>query len=193
MPNTVFERYKGMVFAIPFFILLYGCAPHADIVKEGIYKNPQAGFYIKNVPFFSQERYYCGPASLSSVINFYGVAASEEEITKEVYNPKLNGAISIDILKYARAKGFDASYYKGSLPEIKKEISAERPVILFVDFGYGFYPVRHYMVAIGYNDEIGYLIAHSGTEKDKTFSYSEIQNAWEKTGFGTILIVPKGK
>jgi len=85
---------------------------------------------------------------------------------------------------------------EANIEEVKKEISSGRPVILFLDLGYSFYPVRHYIVAIGYNDERGYLIAHSGVEKDKTFSYKEIQTAWERTGFGTILITPitpKGK
>ena len=126
-------------------------------------------------------------------MNFYGVSVTEEEIAKEVYNTKLSGALSMDILIYARAKGFDASYYKGNMEDIKKYISMGKPVILFLDLGYFFYPVRHYISATGYNDKMGYLIAHSGVEKDKIFSYKEIQSSWEKTGFGTILIMPKGK
>ncbi len=179
-----------MAFAIPLFILLHACTTVSNI-KEGIYQNPETLSYIKDVPFFSQKKYYCGPAALASVMNFYGISLSEEEIAKEVYNPKLGGALSMDMLNYARAKGLDAAYYKGSMENIKKEISLGKPVILFLDLGYFFYPVRHYMVAIGYNDKTGYLIAHSGAEKDKTFSYKELQAAWEKTGFGMILITPK--
>lgn len=193
MAEIVFKKYAGMVKAIPAFILLYSCAINAGIVKKGIDQNPEAGFYIKGVPFFPQEKYDCGPASLASVMNFYGVPVSKEEVAKEVYNPTLNGTLSIDILRYARARGFDAAYYKGRMEDIKKEISQGEPVILFLDLGYSFYPVRHYIVAVGYNDKTGYLITYSGAEKDKTFSYKEIESAWEKTGFGTILITPKGQ
>ena len=191
MIEAALKRYKGMALTIPLFILLFGCAPDAGVIKDDIYKNPQTYFYIKGVPFFPQQRYHCGPSSLASVMNFYGISVSEEDIAKEIYNPKLIGTLSIDMLQYARAKGFNASYHKGNIEEIKKEISAGRPVILFLDLGYSFYPVRHYIVAIGYDDARGYLIAHSGVEKDKTFSYKEIQTAWERTGFGTILILPK--
>src|SRR3972149_2105951 len=193
MTELFLKWHKGMAFTIPLFILLYGCSADSGIIKEGLYKNPDAGFYIKDVPFFPQERYHCGPSSLARVMNLYGISGSEEDIAKEIYNPKLIGTLSIDMLQYARAKGFNASYHKGNIEEIKKEISAGRPVILFLDLGYSFYPVRHYIVAIGYDDARGYLIAHSGIEKDKTFSYKEIQTAWERTGFGTILILPKGK
>lgn len=189
--KAILKKCKGMAKAISLFILLYGCSTVSN-TKEGIYQNPGTS-YIKDVPFFSQKRYYCGPASLASVMNFYGVSVSEEETAKQVYNPKLNGALSMDMLNYARAKGLDAAYYKGSMEDIKKEISLGRPVIMFLDLGYFFYPVRHYIVAVGYDDKIGYLIAYSGAEKDKTFSYREIQAAWEKTGFGTILITPKEK
>ncbi len=197
MTKTISKNHRGMAIAISFF-LLYGCAPDTGIIKENTRQRsaeftPKPDFYIKNVPFFPQERYHCGPSSLASVMNFYGISVSEEDIAKEIYNPKLIGTLSIDMLQYARAKGFNAAYYKGSMEDIKEEISLGRPVILFLDLGYFFYPVRHYIVATGYNDEMGYLIAHSGMEKDKIFSYKEIQSAWERTGFGTILIMPKGK
>ena len=195
--KTTSKNHRGMAIAISFF-LLYGCASYTGIIKENTSQRsteftPKPDFYINNVPFFPQKRYYCGPASLASVMNFYGVSVTEEEIAKEVYNTKLSGTLSMDILIYARAKGFDAFYYKGNMEDIKKYISIGKPVILFLDLGYFFYPVRHYIVATGYNDKIGYLIAHSGVEKDKIFSYKEIQSAWEKTGFGTILVLPKGR
>ena len=195
--KTTSKNHRGMAIAISFF-LLYGCTPNTNIIKKNISQGsteftPKPDFYINNVPFFPQKRYYCGPASLASVMNFYGVSVTEEEIAKEVYNTKLSGTLSMDILIYARTKGFDALYYKGNMEDIKKYISMGKPVILFLDLGYFFYPVRHYIVATGYNDKMGYLIAHSGVEKDKIFYYKEIQSAWEKTGFGTILISPKGK
>ncbi|HKZ46843.1 MAG TPA: C39 family peptidase [Thermodesulfobacteriota bacterium] len=195
--KTTSKNHRGMAIAISFF-LLYGCVPNTGILKKNISQDsteltPKPDFYINNVPFFPQKRYYCGPASLASVMNFYGVSVTEEEIAKEVYNTKLSGTLSMDILIYARTKGFDALYYKGNMEDIKKYISMGKPVILFLDLGYFFYPVRHYIVATGYNDKMGYLIAHSGVEKDKIFYYKEIQSAWEKTGFGAILISPKGK
>lgn len=191
------KNHRGMAIAISFF-LLYGCTPDTGIIKKNISQSsteftPKPDFYINNVPFFPQKRYYCGPASLAGVMNFYGASVTEEEIAKEVYSTKLSGTLSMDILIYARTKGFEASYYKGNMEDIKKYISMGKPVILFLDLGYFFYPIRHYIVATGYNDKIGYLIAHSGVEKDKIISYKEIQSAWEKTGFGTILISPKGK
>lgn len=195
--KTTSKNRRGMAIAISFF-LLYGCAPNTGIIKKNISQGsteftPKPDFYINNVPFFPQKRYYCGPASLAGVMSFYGVSVTEEEIAKEIYNTKLSGTLSMDILIYARTKGFDAFYYKGNIEDIKKYISIGKPVILFLDLGYFFYPVRHYIVATGYNDKTGYLIAHSGVEKDKIFSYKEIQSAWEKTGFGTILVLPKGK
>lgn len=192
MLKIVFKNYKGMAFAIPLFVLL-GCGPDIGTIKQGIYSNPATGFYIKDVPFFPQTRYYCGPASLASVMNYYGLSVTEEEVAKEIYITKLSGTLPMDILRYARTKGLDGLYYKGSIDDIKKHISMGRPVILFLDLGYAAYPLRHYIVATGYNDEMGYLIAHSGREKEKVFSYKQIQEAWGKTGFGTILVTPKGK
>src|SRR4030067_3359756 len=101
---------KGMAFTIPLFILLSGCSADSCIIKEGIYQNPDAGFYIRDVPFFPQERYHCGPSYLAIIMNFYGISVSEEEVAREIYNPKLHGTLAIHILRYARAAGFHDSY-----------------------------------------------------------------------------------
>jgi len=101
MLKIVFKNYKGMAFAIPLFVLL-GCGLNIGTIKQGIYSNPATGFYIKDVPFFPQTRYYCGPASLASVMNYYGLSVTEEEIAKEIYITKLSGTLPMDILRYAR-------------------------------------------------------------------------------------------
>lgn len=185
------------VFAILFFIFecAVGCAGSIDsfVLKQDIAKNPSKGHYISDVPFIAQEEFYCGPASLAMVLNFYGIKITQEEIAKEIYLKKLKGALNIDLLMYARQKGFQARYYSGSIDDLKANISNDAPLILVLNLGYEIYPVYHYIVATGFYDEKNFIIAHSGKEEDKTFSYKELLKAWEKTSFGTLLITPLEK
>lgn len=185
------------VFAILFFIFecAGGCAGSIDssVLKQDIAKNPSKGHYINDVPFVAQEDFFCGPASLAMVLNFYGMKITQEEIAKEIYLKKLKGALNIDLLMYARQKGFQARYYSGSIDDLKANISNDAPLILLLNLGYEIYPVYHYIVAAGFHDEKNFIIAHSGKERDKTFSYKELLKAWEKTSFGTLLITPLEK
>ncbi len=183
------------VFAVLFFIFegIAGCAAgtaSSSVLKEDIAKNPSQGHYIENIPFIAQEEFYCGPASLAMVLNFYGIKIAQEEIAKEIYLKKLKGALNIDLVTYARQKGLQTRYYSGSLEDLKTNISNNTPLILLLNVGYESFPAYHYMVVTGFHHENSLIIAHSGKEKDKVFSYRELLAAWEKTSFGTLLITP---
>ena len=147
--------------------------------------------YIKGVPFYPQEDFYCGPAALSSILNFYGLMTSQEEIAKEVYVPKLKGSLTIDLLNYAKRNGFHVTFYKGSLEDLKKNIKARRPLILFLNLGSDFFPVGHYLVVVGIDDSEENITTYSGREKNKVYSFEALIKAWKRTGYGTLQVLPK--
>ena len=51
---------------------------------------------------------FCGPASLSSVLGFYGISLSQEAIADKVYIPKLKGALITDLENYVKSLGLKA-------------------------------------------------------------------------------------
>lgn len=176
---------------IPLIILIASCGlirVSPDHVIEEIRENPGAGAYIDNVPFYAQEEYMCGPSSLASVIGYWDRNIPDEEIAAEVYDEKLKGTLPVDLLLYARSKGFEAVYYKGGIEDLKEKISLNVPLIVFIDLGYDFYPVGHYMVIVGYNDKSKHVIAYSGVNKNEVYSYSELHKLWSKTNFSTLLV-----
>lgn len=180
------------ILSITFFYLILpqyiqGASPKGLVdVKETV---PDS-YYIKDVPFFPQEDYYCGPASLASVLNFYGKKLEQEEIAKDVFLPSLKGSLTIDLLNYTKNLGFETKFYKGNIKAMKDSIMAGRPLILFLNLGNNIYPIRHYVVVVGFNDNAEYVITYSGRKKDKVYSYKRLLNAWERTGFGTLQILP---
>ena len=153
--------------------------------------NHEKEVYIKGVPFYPQEDFYCGPAALSSILNFYGLMTNQEEIAKEVYVPKLKGSLTVDLLNYAKRNGFHATFYKGSLEDLKKSIKARRPLILFLNLGSDFFPVGHYLVVVGIDDSEENIITYSGREKNKVYSFETLRKAWKRTGYGTLQVLPK--
>lgn len=141
---------------------------------------------IDNIPFYPQEEYQCGPASLASVLNYWEVHVTPDDIAKEIYIESARGTLTIDMILYAQKKGLNASHYKASLEDLKKNIDSGYPVIVLVDYGISLYKVNHFMVVIGYND-YG-VVVNSGKDKGKFISEKDFTKAWERTNYWTLLI-----
>ena len=165
-----------------FFVifLLSSCT----IVKE----IPEAGhaYVIENVPFYSQEIYQCGPASLAGALNYWGVQITPDDIAKEIFSESARGTLTIDMVLYAQMKGLKATQYKGNIDDLKKNIDSNYPVIVLVDYGISLYQVNHFMVGIGYNEHG--VIVNSGRNKHKFISEKDFTKVWKKTNYWTLLI-----
>ncbi len=141
-----------------------------------------------DVPFVKQRDQFCGPASLSSVLYYYGVELSQEDIGKEVYNPKLKGALITDLENYARKKGFRSETKVLNPEEIKSYIDQGIPPILLVDLGRLWLSVPHYVVVVGYDGDVFYL--HTGYEEKKPIKARELDRIWSKMGRVALIIYP---
>ncbi len=169
-------------------LLLFGCQPS---YYQFEYRFEEQVHYIKDVPFFPQEENYCGPASLASVLGYWGHNVSQEEVAREIYTPQIKGAITVDLANYAKRKGFDAVSYRGDLEKLKEEVDKGHPIILFLHMGNPLVPRRHYIVVVGYDETRKVVIAYSGREKDILIPYEELFKSWERTGYWTLLVLPK--
>ncbi|NWF98783.1 MAG: peptidase C39 family protein [Nitrospirae bacterium] len=141
---------------------------------------------IENVPFFPQEEYQCGPASLAGVLNYYGLKISPEEIANEIYSKSARGTLTIDMVLFAQKIGMSAKQYSGSLDDIRKNIDNKNPVIVMIDTGIFFVQQYHFMVITGYNEEG--IIVNSGKVQNKFMPENNFLNMWEKTKYWMLEI-----
>ncbi|MBW7957467.1 MAG: C39 family peptidase [Deltaproteobacteria bacterium] len=181
-------------FFLSVLLLISGCAaPARDAVLASLRADRTAGAYIEGVPFFPQDEYLCGPAALAGVMAFYGAEESMDGVAGAVYNEKLRGTLPMDLLVYARDRGFETSYYKGGFKDLAERVGKGEPLILFLNLGYDIYPVGHYIIAVGISEKDGVVLAHSGTEREKVYNMKELQKAWSRTGYSTLLVRLKGR
>ena len=141
---------------------------------------------IDGVPFVKQEPEKCGPASLASVLTYYGVSIQPDAISEATYNPKLKGSLITDLENYARRMGFNTESGRGDTGTLKKFIDDKKPVITLVDLGLWILARPHYLVLFGYDEE-GFIV-HDGQNPSQTWSYSEFHRIWEKTGRAYLLV-----
>lgn len=145
---------------------------------------------LENVPFFPQEDYQCGPASLAGVLNYWGVHVPPQDITRDIYSRSARGTLDMDLVFYAERRGLKAILYKGSREDLKERINSGYPLIVLVDLGFWVYQQNHYMVVIGYHENG--VIVNSGREQNKVLSWDGFLGSWERANFWTLLISGKG-
>lgn len=162
-------------------LLLVSCAPTPDSRETRFH-------VIENVPFYPQQAYQCGPAALAGVLNYWRLGVSTEDIAGDIYSKSAKGTLDVDILFYARKKGFKARQYKGSVEDVKRNIDLGYPVIVLVDYGFWVYQQGHFMVVVGYNENG--ILANSGTERLRFISFQDFIKSWKRTKRWTMLITP---
>lgn len=169
------------IFFIIFF--LHSCA--------SVNKIPESGqdHIIANVPFFAQEAYQCGPASLAGVMSYWDIKSTPEEIAKEIYSDSARGTLNVDMIIYPQKKGLIAEQYSGGMDDLRKNIDAGYPLIVLVDYGFLILQSNHFMVVIGYNEHG--VILNSGKDKEKFILEKDFIKAWERTKFWTLKIIKK--
>ena len=171
-------------------ISLYCARQDLIPAEQGLPEGGEVRHYISDVPFFPQSKYQCGPASLASVLNYHGCRVTPGEIAEGIYEKRLKGTLSIDLVLYAQRMGLNAGAYRGNLADLKNHISKDHPLIVFQDLGSPLIPIRHFSVVVGYDDAEGILILHTGRQRDKAIPYDRFLRSWREMDYWTLLILP---
>jgi len=181
--------------------MLVGCTgPLVDGTPQGHdgerARNPSAisaeDYRLLDVPFFPDNTDQCGPATLASVLTFWGVPADPAGVRDAVYTAKLKGSLPIDLLIAAQARGLTAETYQGNLGALLAELDAGRPLIAFLDLGFLVFKQGHYVVVTGYDTQREGLYVHSGTHRNLFVPYAEFLRKWDRTGRWTLRLTLRG-
>lgn len=165
-----------------FLPLVAGCAPRSSSLPGNTLHR------IKSVPFYPDDRYKCGPASLAGVLNYWGKDRTKEEIARRIYSQSAQGTVPFDLVWYARQTGLRARSFQGTYRQLRRYVRSDKPPIVFVDLGYWGVSIPHFMVVVG-TTRNG-LIVNSGTHQHKWYSREEFVRAWKETDRWTLLVTP---
>jgi len=169
--------------------LLSGCSLFRVSFEQD--KPPESKTEVTlSVPFFPDSTDQCGPSALASVLGYWGKPAEPRVLRQEIYQAHLKGSLAVDLLLAAGSRGLSAELVNGSLAKIREELDSGRPLIAFVNAGYGFYPAGHYLVITGYDDRRQRLLVHSGMKRNQEIPYGKFERQWRKTERWALLIQP---
>jgi peptidase C39-like protein len=198
-------RSFGTVLAIGLGIfLLFGCAKlslpgsvkmysdtKAEQARQTVdYPDSHGQAVHLEVPFFSDGTDQCGPATLASVLRYWGIPSEPAVLKAKLYRPQLGGTLPIDLLLAAEARGLQTQNSSGTLKTLKAELDAHHPVVALLNLGWATFPEGHYVVITGYDERQQGVYMHSGVARDLFVPYAQFFMDWEKTGRWMLRLQP---
>ena len=181
------KQVGGLIFAGLFLFVLSGCVSSLHEIPQSLLEHQQV--FLKNVPFYPQEQYQCGPASLAMVLGWSGIAAQPDELVQEVYSPGRRGSLQPDLISAVRRHG-RVAYPISGIKTLTAELAAGHPVIVLLNLGFFWYPKWHYAVVVGYDKPAGEFILHSGNIQNERLSFRVFDNLWKRSERWGLLVLP---
>src|SRR5690606_28536380 len=143
---------------------------------------------LHEVPFYPQELYQCGPASLAEMLSYRGVDVSPDELRGEVYLPERQGSLQLEIVAAARSRGMLVYPLAPSLIALLQEVAGGNPVLVLQNLSLPWFPLWHYAVVVGYDLDREELILRSGTTQRLVTSFKTFERTWARGGPWALVI-----
>ena len=182
--------WRNLVFNLIIGLLIFsGCATAPTKKWYQASRDVPPKSELAAVPFFPQEEYQCGPASLAMVLAWGGLQVDADELAPQVYTPSLKGSLQPAMITAARRHGRVAYPISGA-NALLKEIAAGHPVIVLQNLGLSWVPAWHYAVVIGYDLDKAIIVLHSGITNRKTTALYTFENTWARSKHWGLVVLP---
>ena len=131
--------------------LVAGCAGY------NIDPNDPNAHVIQGIKRVVQGPMQCGPASMTAVLNYYGIDVSLKTVDDAIRN-KPYGTPFPAMMAYPYKHGLKAEvFYEDDIEEMKSYLSEDKPIIFRRSCPFCIRTMCHYMVIIGYTSK-GFII-----------------------------------
>lgn len=169
--------------------LVSGCAsipPQAVELEPGT-----ASLELVDTPFYPQEQYQCGPASLATALSSSGVAVELDDLVGRVYLPGKKGSLQVEMLGATRMSGRIPYRVDGRLQAVRDELAAGRPVVVLQNLGIAAIPRWHYAVVIGIDTQSDDIVLRSGTDRRRITGSRTFLKTWQRSEYwGFVALRP---
>ncbi|MBT8128776.1 MAG: PA2778 family cysteine peptidase [Gammaproteobacteria bacterium] len=149
-------------------------------------------FELKEVPFFPQTDYQCGPAALATVLQTHNVYATPDDLVSSLYLPDPRGSLQVEIAASARLYTMLPYPLEPDITALLTEVAAGNPVLVLQNLRFDWWPQWHYAVVVGYDIEQQAIILRSGETRRWQTSFRTFVNTWKRADHWALVIVPAG-
>jgi hypothetical protein len=171
---------------------MMGCAqlvPQTVGLRTGWPEGVPQHVELKDVPFFPQTDYQCGPAALATALSYSGASVTPDALVSQVYLPARKGSLQIEMLATPRRYGRVSYTLAPRYADVLREVAAGNPVIVLQDVG-PMFTQWHYAVLNGFDYPSGTLFLRSGTKARQEMPFTAFEREWMKSGYWAMVVTP---
>jgi len=122
-------------------------------------------------------------------LTWSGLPISAADLVDEVYTPSRKGSLQMAMIGASRRHG-RLAYEISGRDALFAEIAAGYPVIILQNLGLSWYPLWHYAVVIGYDQNQGHIMLHSGATPHKLMPFGVFDKTWARGNYWGLLVLP---
>lgn len=184
------KRARLVACALCLLACLGGCAtsPQTRLLLDNPPDIPPQ-VELTDVPFFPQQQYHCGPASLASIINYRGTPVEPDQIAQMIYVPGLKGSLQIEVEAATRQFEMLPVQLDGKLESLLREIAVGNPIFVLQNLGLDAVPLWHYEVVVGYDFAERIFILRSGVNARVSRSFAVFEKTWQRADHWALAVV----
>lgn len=180
----------GIIVAACVSLVISGGCAHRPTEERAWPGDLPARVELAEVPFFPQDEYQCGPATLATALVWSGAAATPEQLAPAVYVPKRRGSLQAELIAGARRFARVPYVLRPDFESLLREVAAGHPVIVLQNLGLAWYERWHYAVVVGFDRDDDTVILRSGREERRVMSRSLFLRTWERGDRWALAVLP---
>jgi ABC-type bacteriocin/lantibiotic exporter with double-glycine peptidase domain len=149
---------------------------------------PLVSYHIAGVPLAESRRDECGPSALAAVLQYHGERVSAADIGREIDLPGYHGALNLDLLLWARTRGYPAWAGEGSVGSLQQALARGLPVICMVRRRGRAVDRNHFVVVRGYDNERQEWFVDEGKGGEETVGAGDFARDWAECGRWMLVV-----
>lgn len=169
-------------------VALGGCA-QAPKLPSSVETLPER-VELRDVQFFPQQEFQCGPAALATVLNQRGVRVTPRQLKERVFLPQRQGSLQVELVAAAREQGMLVYPLRPRLEDVLSEVAAGNPVLILQNQGLDWLPVWHFAVVVGFDRQRHELILRSGITERLVIDFTAFDVTWARSNRWAVLTLP---
>jgi tetratricopeptide (TPR) repeat protein len=108
----------------------------------------------------------------------------------QVFLPAREGSLQVEMLAAARRHGRTAYRLAPRLADLLQEVAAGTPVIVLQNLAFGFAPLWHYAVVVGYDLPGEEIILRSGRTRRLVMPLATFERTWARSEHWAMMALP---
>ncbi len=162
-----------------FLLLVVGCTGTANLHSVPGAASLESTVELRDVPFFPQEDYQCGPAALATVISATGHVVDPADLQPLLFISDRKGTLQIELRGATRRLGFLSFAQEASFASLIHRLQAGHPVLVLQNLGLNWLPKWHFAVVVGFDASTGTVHLRSGRNPLLKTRLKEFIRTWE--------------